>query len=244
VSDEPLAPIGPQERQGRSKEWIVDGTHLFESLVDRVDESNVTASGLLPEWRRAEIVAHVARNADALVNLVEWAKTGVPSPMYPRVGVREEAIAASAQQSVRALRSDLETADRRLADAFASMTPDAWSSRVLTAQGRDIPAVEVLWMRVREVWLHAVDLDLGFGVADLPVALAVALLTEASERFGGRGDYPALELVVPESSGEYRLGPDDHEPFRIVAPVRDVVGWIIGRSERPVPGAPALPPWL
>lgn len=40
--------------------------------------------------------------------------------------------------------------------------PDAnWTHEVRTAQGRTVPASETVWMRTREVWVHAVDLDNG-----------------------------------------------------------------------------------
>ena len=35
----------------------------------------------------------------------------------------------------------------------------AWSAEVKTAQGRTVPASETLWIRTREVWIYAVDLD-------------------------------------------------------------------------------------
>jgi hypothetical protein len=38
------------------------------------------------------------------------------------------------------------------------------------------PAAEISWMRVREVWLHAVDLDVGAYMADLPAEVINALL--------------------------------------------------------------------
>ncbi len=58
-----------------------------------------------------------------------------------------------------ALRADV----HGTADAFAAKIDahEAWDARVRTAQGRDIPASNVPWMRTCEVWLHAVDLDAG-----------------------------------------------------------------------------------
>ena len=45
------------------------------------DDAFAKPSGL-PDWTRAHVLTHVARNADAMVNLLTWARTGVPTPAY------------------------------------------------------------------------------------------------------------------------------------------------------------------
>ena len=37
----------------------------------------------LPGWTRAQVVAHLAGNAYGMINLCEWAASGVETPMYP-----------------------------------------------------------------------------------------------------------------------------------------------------------------
>ncbi len=49
-----------------------------------------------------------------------------------------------------------------------------------SALGRAIPAAEIPWMRVREVWLHAVDLDADARLADPPGGVIDTLLDDIS----------------------------------------------------------------
>lgn len=63
-------------------ERVAKGTAAFEAAVHRLTDPGFTSPSYLPGWSRAHVVAHVARNADALVNLLTWARTGVETPMY------------------------------------------------------------------------------------------------------------------------------------------------------------------
>jgi maleylpyruvate isomerase len=60
--------------------------------------------------------------------------------------------------------------------ALDALDGQSWHAQVRSALGRIIPAAEISWMRVREVWLHAVDLDVGAYMADLPAEVINALL--------------------------------------------------------------------
>ncbi|WP_373302302.1 maleylpyruvate isomerase N-terminal domain-containing protein [Streptomyces flaveus] len=67
---------------------------------------------------QGHVVAHVARDAEALVNLLTWARTGVTTPMYASGDQRAREIEDGARQPVGALRTDLLAADGRLAEEF------------------------------------------------------------------------------------------------------------------------------
>ena len=43
-------------------------------------DADPSAPSLLPGWTRGHVLTHVARNADSLVNLLTWARTGVVTP--------------------------------------------------------------------------------------------------------------------------------------------------------------------
>jgi maleylpyruvate isomerase len=63
-------------------------------------------------------------------------------------------------------------------NALAALDAGTWQAEVRSALGRAIPAAEIPWMRVREVWLHAVDLAAGATVADLPPDVIDTLLDD------------------------------------------------------------------
>ncbi|WP_275562766.1 maleylpyruvate isomerase N-terminal domain-containing protein [Streptomyces sp. 5-6(2022)] len=77
----------------------------------------------LPGWSRAHLVAHVARDADALVNLLNWARTGVDSSMYASADQRAREIEEDARRRPEDLRAELLAADGR-----AGPTLRSWSS--------------------------------------------------------------------------------------------------------------------
>jgi len=123
--------------------------------------------------------------------------------------------------------------------------PDAgWAGMVRTARGRPVPGAEVPWMRVREVWVHAVDLDAGASFADIPVEVGAALLTDAFSFAANRPDAPAVLVRATDAELELRLGADDAVP--VLAPVVELLPWALGRDALRSAGRdwPRLPPWL
>ena len=216
------------------------GDTFFLSHLERLDDEGFAQPCALPDWTRAHVVAHLARNADALVNLLTWARTGVEKPMYPSAEARVHDIEVSAQQSPDALRSDVNDASARLAGAVATMPEDAWDAGVRTARGRPITAAEVPWMRIRESWVHAVDLDVGASFDEVPHAVVIDLLDEVASGLAGRDDCPAM--VVDAGERSWRVGPDG-DTVTVSGSAPDLLAWLIGRAPGP-DGAPAPPPWL
>ena len=60
-------------------EMVVATTRYLGALTVLTDE-DMRAPSLLPRWSRGHVVTHLARNADALCNLVHWAESGVETP--------------------------------------------------------------------------------------------------------------------------------------------------------------------
>lgn len=209
--------------------WMRQGESFFLKHLDRLDDPELLAPSRLPGWNRAHVVAHVARNADALVRLLGWARTGVETPMYADPAQRTADISRGAEQPPKALRSDARTAATALDAAAAALPQPAWRAEVRTASGRVVPASEVLWMRVREVWLHAVDLGRAEEVIDLPPDLVEALLDDVTGAFDVRGDTPALDLRASDSEWSWMVHAD--LPGRVITgPAAELLAWLTGRS--------------
>lgn len=235
-------------------EWLRAGTERFEAAVRGVTDEALTAPSALPGWSRAHVVTHVARNADAVGNLLSWARTGAENPMYASREQRDADIAAGAGRPPGEVRDDLRAADARLARALARLPAAAWAVPVRTAQGRMVPAGEVPWMRVREVWIHAVDLDAGTTFADLPPGLVAALLDDATAMFAGRGDAPGVELQVTDAGSTGVAGPwrTGERPGAVVrGAAAQLLGWLLGRTDGAALTAdtsdgrlPVLPSWI
>ena len=58
--------------------WGADGAAHLRGLMMRMGDDAFAAPSALPGWSRAHVLTHVARNADAMINLLTWARTGVP----------------------------------------------------------------------------------------------------------------------------------------------------------------------
>lgn len=197
---------------GDARNWVSFGTELF--LAHAKDLPGPSA---LPRWSRKHLAAHVAANADALGNLVHWARTGERTPMYASPDRRNADIEAGSQRSEVQLTSWLRDSARSLESAMAELTPEQWQAEVVTAQGRTVPATEIPWLRAREVCVHAVDLGTGLAFADLPEAFLSALVAEIQAKRG-------LDAL-----------PD--------GPLPDVAAYLAGRSHS-LTGVPDLGPWL
>lgn len=226
----------------RHRSWLDAGTRLFFDTLSRVPDPGLNSQSLLPGWSRAHVVSHLARNADALCNLLTWARTGVETPMYRDRQTRAADIEAGTQRPPAQLRTDAEQGARRLADAMASLSLPAWDNEVRTAAGRAVPAREVAWMRVREVWVHAVDLDAGTTFAAVPHDVAEALLDDALGSIGRRPGAPGVTVRCTESQRAWQLG--DVAAQEVTGPYRALLSWALGRPGHQTADWPALPAWL
>lgn len=237
-------------RPDATLEWAAKGTAAFEAAVDWLTDSGLTWPSFLPGWSRAHVVAHVARNADALVNLLTWARTGVETPMYTSPGQRAQEIEDGACQPADSLRAGLRAADARLAEEFAGLPDECWNATVRTARGREVPASQVPWMRVREVWVHTVDLNVT-AFDDVPQEVCEALVDDVATALRTRPDCPAVELREADGTRTWRLGaPSSATPVVVSGDLPSLAAYATGR---PMPGPvqsagrrslPKLPAWL
>ena len=233
------------EDLNRQLRWMHDGTELAVATVRELPDDALAGPSLLPGWTRAHVVGHLARNADALVNLLNWARTGIETPMYPTQDSRQDDIERSAGQPPRQLRADLAAAIERLDEAVRAMPEQAWQQTVRTNRGRPVPGAEVPWMRVREVWTHAVDLAGRATFADIPVDVAAALLADAFFFAGRNPEVPSVHVLATDAELELSLGEPGAEPAEVRAPVRELLPWALGRQGVPASADwPELPAWL
>jgi maleylpyruvate isomerase len=197
-------------------------------------------------WTRGHVLTHLARNADSLVNLLTWARTGVPTPQYVSVEARNADIDAGSARPAAEIAADLAAAADRLAQAIAGLPADRWDARVQKRSGREVPAAQIPWERMREVEIHHVDLDAGYTPAHWPTEFVERMLRDETHHLEDRPDFPRLALRDADTGQVWRIGADS--PV-VTGPAAALLAWTIGRSpgdglaiEPPGP-LPALPPW-
>lgn len=228
--------------------WAGDGAAHLRGLMMRMGEDAFAAPSALPGWSRAHVLTHVARHADAMINLLTWARTGVRTPAYASREQRDADIEAGAGRTPAEIRADVVDSSDRLARVVRAMPESAWSVHVQNAQGRDLPASDIPWLRAREMWIHAVDLDVGASFADMPAPMVTTLLTDVVATMGEKPDCPALRLTAPDGS-VWDVG-DPAEATTLTGPAPSLAAWLLGRSKgrdlRSSEGRklPAVPRWL
>lgn len=225
--------------------WIDEATDRIITACRALREQTVRAPSLLPGWSRAALMAHIGHNAAALMNLLRWAQTGVPTPMYESRGQRERDIASASEWTHERLVDFVTTTAEKLRQCFANMTDSDWQAIVVTARGREVPANEIVWMRLREVAVHSIDLDLGLRFESLPSDVLDALIADATASLGTRPGAPSLMLRSASGSWEVR---GNGAPTIVRGERADLAAWLTGRASgerlKAQTDVPSLGPWL
>src|ERR1044072_8443012 len=131
------------ERAVRLLPIVREATERLDLIVSGLDEHTSHQPSRLPGWSRAHVVTHLARNADALVNLLTWARTGVEHPMYASRADRDADIEEGADRLAQVLREDLRAASDRFMFAATELPPQAWKATVAARMQGPIPAANV-----------------------------------------------------------------------------------------------------
>ena len=229
-------PEVPVEAIGR---WKQAEAHLG-TAIGRLVEEDYDGPSLLPGWDRRHVLAHLARNADAMVNLLTWARTGVETPAYPSDEARDAGIEETASLDPRGLEADVLGGIARLAAAVKEMPPHAWAAPLRARQGHAISAADVIWMRSREAYVHSVDLNSGVQFGDIPDDVLAAVVDEVFRTWARSDRVP--DVVVFAGDREWGTG-----SVAVSGSLPDVAAWVTGRSTgeglRADGEIPKLPAW-
>jgi maleylpyruvate isomerase len=222
------------------------GTAYLLRLIARLDQQQLAQPSLLPGWTRGHILAHVGYNARALSRLLKWARTGQELPMYSSPEQRHDEIEYGATLSIYALRSLIAHSDVALSTAWRTLPPDRWSFPVRTAQGRTVSVSETAWMRAREVWIHAVDLNTAGSFSDFPPAFTDALIGDVIQTWRRRGQDLTINLTPVDR--DWRITADVDTDGSATGTAADIARWLTGRGRHNIQlrqrQAPVLPTWL
>jgi maleylpyruvate isomerase len=195
---------------------------LVDGLAGLTDDEARRPS-LLPGWTVGHVLTHLARNAEAVVGMVEAAGRGQAIPMYPSAAARQADIEAGADRPAAALVADVAATAEALDASWPAGGAPAWEGHGLTLAGA-LPVAEMPFRRWREVEVHRADLGLAFTWADWSDAYVGRELPVARARSAERTPDGQPVTLAPE---------DDH---------RAVLAWLLGRADAPE-GRPALAPW-
>ncbi|MER7621334.1 maleylpyruvate isomerase family mycothiol-dependent enzyme [Streptomyces sp. NPDC126503] len=205
------------------------------------DNAAVAEPSRLPGWSRGHVLAHLSRNADALVNVLRGL------PMYASAEARDADIERDAARPLDAQLADL----RATADRFQAVAaePADWSRTVELRNGVTDSASRLPFRRWVEVALHHVDLGAGYELEDLPAEFTDREIAFLADRFAGLESVPPTALRADDgrtwTTGRTRGA--DEQAVTVSGPAADLLGWLAGRRDgsalKTEGGAlPALPP--
>jgi maleylpyruvate isomerase len=218
---------------------VADATDRLHRALDDLPPERFGAPSLLPDWSVGHVLTHIARNADAQRNLLHWAETGEPTPMYPSIESRNADIEAGAGREPAEILQDVRASADRLAAAIRELPEAAWSAQIDTGRGGPVGADVVLSQRLAELELHHHDLGVDDGLAALSDEAGQALLAAVLQSYVRSRGVTGL-VLVPDGADPIRLGGPDPsaagmEPgidaTIVRGPAVDLAGWLSGRTD-------------
>jgi len=180
-------------------------TGLLIRTAAALDDQTIRAASLCEGWTRAHVLSHIARNADALGNLVSWAITGTPRAMYDSPGARDADIAAGSTRGAMEIFTDLEDSAARFAALASGLDSESIRVEVEMRGGRIVLGGQLPTLRLMEVVFHHVDLSAGYTFADADPGFVRRAITIAIERFRAGGVAPSITLRSDEG-GIWSIG--------------------------------------
>lgn len=206
---------------------VAAATERLLEAAGKLTDADLVEPSLLPGWTRGHVLAHLSRNADSLVNLLLWARTGIETPQYASAYLREADIEAGAPRPLRDQLEDLAASAERWLALARVMPEDRWPTIVRNRQGGEIPATKVPWMRLLEVEIHHVDLALDYTPADWSEAFLSRLLPQSvADRAALAG--PGFTVHATDTGYTGTTGPG---ATTITGPAAALAAWLIGRSK-------------
>ncbi|WP_067531892.1 maleylpyruvate isomerase family mycothiol-dependent enzyme [Nocardia crassostreae] len=210
----------------RQLDTVATATGRLLDTVTKLSDTDLVEPSLLPGWTRGHVLAHLSRNADSLVNLLLWARTGIETPQYASAFLRNADIEAGAPRPLREQLDDLTASAERWLALARVMPQDRWEAVVRNRQGGEIPATRVVWMRMLEVEIHHVDLNFGYTQQDWPAEFVARLLPQSVADQAAEGA-TGFTVTATDTGYTETLG----TPATTVSgPATALAAWLIGRT--------------
>ena len=175
----------PDAQTGQAVARAITATARHTSLLveDARALADVGHPSLCEGWTRGHVLTHVARNAEAIGRLVDWAVDGTPRAMYPGgTPARDAAIEEGARRSVQESVDDVSRTADALAPRLEALRGPWAVDGVEMRGGLVVSPARLAFLRLREVVFHHVDLDAGLTFAAVEEALLREFVDDAVER--------------------------------------------------------------
>ncbi|WP_327298820.1 MULTISPECIES: maleylpyruvate isomerase family mycothiol-dependent enzyme [unclassified Streptomyces] len=208
-------------------------------------DRDVPEPSRLPGWTRGHVLSHLARQAPALERLLEWARTGVETPQYPDRRARDAEIEAGAGRPAAVQLADVRESAAHFQQVIETLPAAAWQATVRPFTGELCTPQRILVIRLRELELHHVDLDIGYGWDGVPASARQIILADVLGYYAEAEGVP--DFTLRDTGGDL-LGRFGTGGPAVTGTSADALAWLAGRSGgtglTSTAALPVLPPWL
>jgi maleylpyruvate isomerase len=138
-------------------------------LLDSIEPASVREPSLLPNWSRAHVLSHLARNAEGLKRFFVAAEDGCVGEQYPGGRIKRDAdIDDGARRDFGDIVSEVRSSIWNLEGAWARASAEVWASKGRLLTGAEVTLEESVFRRWREVVVHTSDLGYDYTWAEWP----------------------------------------------------------------------------
>jgi maleylpyruvate isomerase len=200
----------------------------------------------LPGWTRAQVVGHLAGNAYGLLNLCEWAASGVETPMYPSPEDRSAEIDRRASLPWPELVADVHAGAKLLTARLGSLGEPLRERTVRLGSGTPVAATDLASTRIREIEIHRVDLGAEYQPIDWADTFTLRTLGQVTPFFRSQRDVPVGMLRSVDSGRCWEVGSAGPD---LLGAEPDLLAWLLGRPHGPLRTTdssplPVAPAWV
>ncbi|MCC3772400.1 maleylpyruvate isomerase family mycothiol-dependent enzyme, partial [Streptomyces sp. UNOC14_S4] len=204
---------------------VREATDRLFTGVGKLDNSAVSGASRLPGWTRGHLLSHLARNADALVNVLRGL------PMYAGAEARDADIEAGAARPLDIQLADLRDSHARFLAATEEDPGADWSRIVTMRNGVTDAAANVPFRRLVELELHHVDLNIGYELEDLPEEFTGRQIAWLAQRFSGHNGLPPVTVTAADGR-QWHTGGTEGRAVTVTGPAPALLGWLAGRGDK------------
>lgn len=220
------------DRSDVTNRLVTEQTARLIATAVALSDEDVRRPSLCEGWSRGHVLAHLARNAEGIARAARAATTGSGETMYAGQAQRDLDIEAGAGRSARELADDVRVTAADLAPWLEQVLPHELKDVTFerTPGGERVYAARLPFMRLREVVIHHVDLDAGFGFEDVEAEVAELFLRDAAKRLSITAGAPGLTIETDE--GDHLVVGDGAVTVR--GPRAGMLRWLLRQDPRDV----------
>lgn len=206
---------------------VAASTERFVGSVRSLADAQVGGPTLIPPWTRGHVITHVARAADSYRRLLAGAIDGVETPQYPSMAFRAAQIDAGSGRTVAELVSDVIDSSVRFDQAMRTLPDHAWRAQVRMRPGELRAPAALPLIRLRELEVHHVDLEVGYAFADIDPDVARWVIDDILMELGRREQPPPVRIAATDTGLCRELGAGAPLIRGVQA---DLLAWLSGRA--------------